>query len=110
MDFYAFHGCYAEEQATGNHFRVWLRLRYDAGKAARSDNMDDALNYVEACYTVQREMAIPARLLEHVAARILQALFRQFPQLLEVEVKVAKLHPPIAVCIDHVSVKMTQRR
>ena len=54
---YAFHGCYAEEQLVGNHFIVDADLEVDATCAISSDQVTDALNYVEACQTMQQVMA-----------------------------------------------------
>ena len=39
-------------------------------------------------------MAIPSKLLEHAAGRILAALKDTFPQLLAIELKLSKLNPP----------------
>jgi dihydroneopterin aldolase len=106
MDFYAFHGCYAEEQAIGNRFTVSLRLGYPAGKAAGSDDLGDALNYAQAYDIVQKEMELPSRLLEHVAKRILDALFARFGQLGYAQVKISKINPPLGGKVRCVSVTM----
>jgi len=110
MAFYAYHGCYAEEQAIGNHFLVQLQLAYDASAAASSDQLDQALNYAEAYRLTAEEMQQASRLLEHVAARILQRLMAAFPQLVRAEVTVSKLNPPMQGQMRQVSVTMQQQR
>ena len=41
-------------------------------------------------------MAIPSKLLEHVAGRIMSSLKDNFPQLQEVRLKLSKLNPPFS--------------
>ena len=104
MMFYAYHGCYHEEQLTGNHFRVDIAMDTDMAKASDSDELSDALNYAEVYESVKQEMAIRSRLLEHVSGRILDRLFERFPQLDEASVCVAKLNPPVDGEMQSVSV------
>ena len=108
MEFYAYHGCYREEQLTGNNFVVDIAMDYDMEKASDSDDLCDALNYAEVYELVKQEMAIRSYLLEHLSRRILDKLFEQFPQLNEATVCVAKLNPPIGGQMRSVSV--SQRR
>ena len=108
MEFYAYHGCYCEEQLTGNHFVVDIAMDCDMEKASNSDDLLDALNYADVYELVKHEMAIRSHLLEHLSSRILDSLFEQFPQLNEAEVCVAKLNPPVGGQMRSVSV--CQRR
>lgn len=110
MEFYAYHGCYAEEQAIGNHFTVQLRLGYDASRAAVSDRIEDALNYVEVYDAIHEEMQQTSHLLEHVAARMLSRLMRQFPQICLAEVTVRKHNPPMQLPVHDVAVTMQTQR
>lgn len=110
MEFYAYHGCYAEEQTIGNHFTVQLRLGYDASVAAGSDRIEDALNYVEVYNAVHEEMQQTSHLLEHVASRMLRRLMQQFPQILSAEVTVRKHNPPMQLPVHDVAVTMQMER
>ena len=110
MKYYAYHGCYPEEQLTGNWFLVNLVLDTDMEKASKSDDIQDALNYVEVCELVKQEMNVTSHLLEHVCARILDSLFVHFPQLEQIEVEVAKLNPPVGGQIESVSVSQRKTR
>jgi dihydroneopterin aldolase len=106
MHFYAYHGHFEAEQIVGNDFIVNLTMNADCSKAADSDNLDDALNY-QAVYTlIQQEMEIKSRLLEHVAKRILDALFAEFTNLQNAKVKVSKMNPPMGGEIEKVSVTL----
>lgn len=104
MEFYAYHGHFAEEQVVGNRFMVDLTLLTDCTKVAQSDDLNDALNYQSAYLAVKEEMQITSRLLEHVAARIVERLYLTFPTLEKAKVKISKLNPPMGGQIDRVSV------
>jgi dihydroneopterin aldolase len=56
MEFYAYHGCFAEEQIVGNKFMVDLRLEANCAKAKISDNINDAVNYQTAYEIVKTEV------------------------------------------------------
>ena len=110
MEFYAYHGCYREEQLIGNNFLVDITMDTDMGKASKSDDLSDALNYAEVYELVKQEMTIRSHLLEHVSARILDRLFECFPQLERAEVCVAKLNPPVGGQIRSVCVCQQRTR
>ena len=110
MEFYSFHGCYEEERIVGNRFIVDLELETDCSAACRSDNIRDTLNYQSAYDLVKSEMKSKSYLLEHIACRILDRLFSEFPQLDRAKVKVAKLNPPMGGKIGAVSVEMERLR
>ena len=104
MEFYAYHGCYREEQLIGNHFLVDITMDTAMEEASKSDDLSDALNYAEVYELVKQEMAVRSHLLEHLSARILDSIFERFPQLERAEVCVAKLNPPVGGQIRSVSV------
>lgn len=96
MRFFAHHGVFDEERQTGNYFTVDLKMKVSLANAAESDNLIDTLNYGTAYEIVKKEMAIPSKLLEHVAKRIIDALFDEFGrQLASVEIKLSKHNPPL---------------
>ena len=45
MEFYAYHGCLDSERREGNRFRVDFAYDYDMRKAARSDELREAIDY-----------------------------------------------------------------
>ena len=110
MEFYAYHGCYCEEQSKGNYFMVDIAMDYDMEKASHSDDLHDALNYAEVYELVKTEMAIHSHLLEHLCRRILAQLFEQFPQLISAEICVAKQNPPVGGKMQTVSVSQKRNR
>lgn len=108
MEFYAYHGCYKEEQVVGNHFLVDLTVETDCTKPMHSDNLKDALNYLKAYEFVKAEMSVKSHLLEHVAARILDRLYAEFDQIDHATVKVRKMNPPLGGKLESVSVTLSK--
>ena len=110
MEFYSYHGHYEEERIVGNRFIVDLKMETDCKKAAVTDELDDALDYQRAYDVVKEEMKEKSYLLEHIAGRILDALFAHFPELDQADVKVSKLNPPMGGKINAVSVELSRNR
>lgn len=106
MRFYAYHGHFEAEQIVGNEFLVDLSLETDCSAAAASDNLEDALNYQAVFDTVKKEMQVTSQLLEHVAGRILDALFAKFSVIHKARIKVSKLNPPMGGQIEKASVTL----
>jgi dihydroneopterin aldolase len=106
MEFYAYHGCFKEEQIVGNKFTVYVRMEYDETKAAQSDYIGDALNYQRAYEKIKEQLQIKSHLLEHVCQRILDMLYENFPELQHASVKVSKMNPPMGGQIEKVSLTL----
>ncbi len=106
MEFYAYHGCYREERVVGNRFLVDLEITTNLEKAEKSDNIKDTLNYQAAYEIVKEQMAIKSHLLEHVGGRILDQLFKVFPEIEKAAVKVSKMNPPMGGQMERVSLTL----
>ncbi|HOP04183.1 MAG TPA: dihydroneopterin aldolase [Tenuifilaceae bacterium] len=110
MEFFAYHGCYKEEQVVGNQFIVNLTLKTSSTEAEKSDRLKDALNYQQAYQIVKKEVAVTSHLLEHLCARILDSLFEQLELLEDATVKVSKMNPPMGGKMERVSVTLSRSR
>lgn len=108
MEFYAFHGHYSEEQIVGNKFLIDLTLETDLGPAGESDKLEDALDYQIAFRVVKEEMEKKANLLEHIASRILDSIYRELKGIKSVTVRIRKMNPPMGGHIGSVGVVMTR--
>jgi len=107
MEFFAYHGCFEEEQLIGTKFIIDLFLTVDTSKAEKTDNLYDTVNYQEVFQLVKVEMQITSKLLEHVGRRILSSIAAKFPQVEKVTVKIKKLNPPLGGKMDFVSVTLS---
>ena len=108
MEFYAFHGHYAEEQKIGNRFQVSLSLDTDLQKPADTDNLKDTIDYSRVYEIVAHEMQVPSRLLEHIAGRIIDSLYKGFSGIEKITVKVTKLNPQVGGKTEGVSIVITK--
>jgi dihydroneopterin aldolase len=55
-------------------------------------------------------MKVQSKLIEHVAQRILNSVFNEFPQIQELEVKLSKLNPPLGGKVEKVSIELSKKR
>jgi dihydroneopterin aldolase len=108
MEFYAFHGHYREEQIVGSHFMVNVEIETDTNRAGKSDELADTLNYQTAYTIVRREMELTSNLLEHIATRILNALYEELNGIRKATVRVSKMNPVMGGRIGSVSVEITK--
>ena len=110
MEFYAFHGHYKEEQIVGNRFLVDLELETDLAAPAKSDQLDDAVNYQQAYQLITNEMQrTKSNLLENIGKRILDALFNKMDGIEKATVKIRKMNPPMGGAIRSVGVTMSRK-
>ena len=109
MEFFSFHGCFKEEQIIGSKFIVDLEVEADTVAAEGSDHLADTLDYTGLYRIVKREMEQKSYLLEHVAGRILTALRAEYPRILSMTLKIAKVNPPMGGKMKQVSFRTTYR-
>ena len=93
--FHAFHGVLPQEGIVGNDYLVNLVLDYDFSSALKTDDLQGTLNYAEVYQKVREEMAVPSKLLEHVAGRIAHRLFSDFPEIQKLQLSITKVNPPM---------------
>ncbi len=100
LKFFAYHGVMAQENKVGHEFRVSVKINCDFSKALISDKVKDTLNYGEAFDIIKHEMEIPSKLMEHLAKRIVDALFRRFHNAKSILISIIKENPPINADCD----------
>jgi dihydroneopterin aldolase len=110
MEFFAYHGYYDEEQTLGNRYSVDLYVRADLHAAGSSDELAATVNYVELYRLVAEEMAVRARLLEHVGHRILDRVLAKFPAVQAAKVRVSKANPPFGGVCRRSAVTLKRKR
>jgi 7,8-dihydroneopterin aldolase/epimerase/oxygenase len=106
MEFFAYHGCFKEEQIIGTRFTVDLFIEADTGEAEISDNLANTLNYQAVYGIVSEEMSVKSKLLENVARRMLDRLSLEFPQIISSRIKISKMNPPIGGKVERVCVEL----
>ncbi len=74
---FAHHGCLKEETLIGSDYRVDIKVSADLKTSAKTDNLNDTVDYVFLNKVVKEEMAEPSKLLESVAERIIKRIFKR---------------------------------
>ena len=93
--FYAYHGVLPQERRVGGWFTVTLRVGVDVSWTAEKDDVNDTVSYAALYELLKREMAVPSKLLEHVAGRIVSAIGQKFPQITSIDLWLTKENPPM---------------
>lgn len=107
---YAYHGCMDEEEKIGSDYVVNIVVNTDLSLSSQTDALKDTVDYVALHTIVKEEMEIRAKLLEHVAQRIIKRILSQFSSVSKASVKVAKKNPPIGGNVEEVAVKRELKR
>jgi len=105
MTFYGFHGVSRAERETGCRFEVDCELDLDIASPARSDKLNDTINYTAVYATVEDIVQKNKfRLLETLVSRIATTIKSDFP-VHRIIVRVRKRIPPIPGNLDYIEVE-----
>ncbi|KQS52865.1 MAG: dihydroneopterin aldolase [Flavobacterium lindanitolerans] len=107
---YSFHGCLVEESKIGSDYSVDLEIKTDMRKSMETDELEDTVDYVHLNKIVREEMAVRSKLLEHVAHRIVQRVFREIASVSRIIVAVSKINPPIGGDVEAVTIQLEEYR
>ena len=107
---FSYHGCLEEEAKIGSEYSVNLTIKTNLEPSAKTDELTDTVDYVDLNRIVVEEMAIRAKLLEHVAKRIIDRILKELQMVTKIEVEVTKLNPPIGGDVEGVTIIMKKKR
>lgn len=110
MSFYGFHGMHEYERELGQRFYVDVEMGADFSKAAKSDDLHDAVDYT-LVYGKVKDIVENRRfnLLEGLATHLAEVIL-EFPTVNEVTVRIRKAALPIPGQFDFIQVQAHQRR
>ncbi len=101
---YSFHGCLPEETRIGCYYEVDVDLWCDFSESAKTDDLSKTIDYVGVNKIVEEQMAVPNKLIETVAYRIIHALKDEYSMLEKASIEIRKLNPPIEGDVKFVAV------
>lgn len=105
LETFGYHGVFEEEAFLGQKFIVDAALYLDTRKAGRTDDLQESLDYGEACQAIKALVEKERyQLIERLAEEIAERLLLNFPQLYSVEITVKKPWAPIRVTLDTAAV------
>lgn len=111
MQFYGFHGLFAEENKLGQRFNVDLELFVDLQKAGQTDYMDDSVHYGHVYETVKAIVEGEQKnLIEAVAENIAEAILGNFTKVNACQVRVVKPDAPIPGHFESVAVEIYREK
>lgn len=104
--FHAYHGVLEQERRVGNDYVINVVAECDFAHAMQTDELEDTVNYADIYRVVKEEMAIPSKLLEHVAGKIGERLFNEFPSLQTLDISIMKVNPPFGADCEGAGVEV----
>ncbi len=103
-------GVRKEEQEVRRNCEVDVVIHTDLAAAARSDDLDQTINYSNVIELIQRLSAdAQYKLLESFAYRIFDEIFHK-TNARRITVRIRKINPPIEAHFDYVGVQLTRDR
>jgi dihydroneopterin aldolase len=111
IQFYAYHGVPAEEQAVGHRYEVDVEVECNLAAAGRSDDVADTIDYgrlAQRVVEIARER--PFHLLEALAASLAERILGEHPRAERVRLRVHKLLPPIDCVVAAAGVEIERAR
>lgn len=106
MEFYAYHGYYAEEQIIGGQYTVDVYLSTNFDIAAEKDELSGTINYETVFAITQRVMQKPSKLIEHVAQQILTQIIALKTDFKHIKVRVSKWNPPFISKVERTYIEV----
>ena len=107
LKIFAYHGVLPQERVVGAYYILNITLDTDFSQAMDTDELDATVSYADVFEVVKAEMAVPSRLLEHVAGRITTALFTRFPAVTAIHLEIIKENPPMGADCRGAGVSVT---
>lgn len=106
LRYFARHGVAPQETIVGACFTLDVKLKTNFSRAAQTDDLAGTVSYADVHALIKEEMQIPSKLLEHVCERIGQRLFRDFPAIEEINIRLSKENPPMGADCKNVGVEV----
>ena len=105
------HGYYQAEKDLGQLFEVDIVLHVDFTKALKSDELEDTVDF-EAVYKDVNKIFSRHNhyLVEYVGGQIIDHIFKNYPLVEMVTVKIRKPHIPIDGILDNAEIEITRSR
>lgn len=107
---FAYHGVMEQERKIGAYFTLDLEVETDFSSALQSDDLSGTISYADLFKTVKQEMSQPSSLLEHVAGRIVKAIFTDYPTATSVRLRLLKENPPMGADCQGAGVEVFYER
>ena len=111
LKIYAYHGVNDEEKIDGQNFFMDTVLFIDKRDAFKKDDINKTFSYSSAAKVIKKIVTEKKYdLIETVAEKIAEALFKTFVDLEKAEITVKKSEAPMKADFEYVAVKITREK
>lgn len=111
LKLFAYHGVNEEEKINGQNFILDIKVWLDLSVPCESDNVNDTVSYAKIIKKVRTVFtAEKYDLLEKAAQIVSDAVFEEFPEVVECEILLKKPEAPIKADFDYVAVAIRRKR
>ena len=111
LEFYGYHGASDQEQSVGHRYFVDASLAVDTRQAGLSDRLGDTVSYSKvARRLIEIGTTRQFRLLEALAAHMVEIVFDEFPLVHAVQLRVQKRCSPMNAIVASVGVEIIRSR
>ena len=111
LGFYGYHGVFAEEAKLGQRFFIDIELGTDLAAAGASDRLSDSISYADIYDVVKAGFETRRmKLLEAVANNIVEDLFKSFPTISWIILRLRKPEAPIAMVRGEAAIEIHRQR
>lgn len=109
LETFGYHGVFEEEAFLGQKFIVDAVLCLDMRKAGKTDDLQESLDYGEACQVIKKLVETERyQLIERLAEELAEKLLLTFSQIHSVEITVKKPWAPIRVNVETTAVSIVR--
>jgi dihydroneopterin aldolase len=96
LRFFGYHGVYEHEKKNGQWFSLNLSADLELDdRACQADLVEGTTDYGRVVQSMLEEMKTPSNLLEHALARLKTRLIREYPEMKNVSLSLAKQNPSV---------------
>ena len=107
MAFNTYNGVFAEEKKLGQKIEIDCEMNYPIETMVRTDELDETVSYADVYETIAEFVAHHNyNLIESLANNLLRELFKTYPMLDGVRLRIRKYSVPIAGIFDNVEIEV----
>lgn len=111
LHLFAYHGVNKEEKTKGQNFYLDLTVWLDISEPCLNDNIEDTVSYAEIIKKVSAVFTEKSyNLLEKAAEVVSDAVFKEFPAVMETKILLKKPEAPIKADFAYVAVEIRRKR
>ena len=107
MAFNTYNGVFAEEKKLGQKIEIDCEMDYPIETMVKTDELEETVSYADVYETIAEFVAHHnCNLIESLANNLLRELFKKYPMLNGIRLRIRKYSVPIAGIFDNVEIEV----